>query len=336
MTTKWLMIETFGDAAPSIVGLGSAPRRFMPIERVLKSRDSLELVKRIIEEVSASPGRIDRRSADGQRRLIVEPLITFSGRLHGIHLWFGRSNETVPEHDPAGAWLFNLTAGKASGSVALLDLYGVPEDERHTEKAMAGAFTRLRTNHDESDALSKIVQSQPGTVHQAVWTVERDDGELRAAHFSCRMLKENDPETGQPQVILRGITQDIGPAVEVTSAPPPVVLEYRVLEAATNDGEYRAIVNLKTLQLIRWVGDAMPGLAWESVDDQVEPSIHPDDFHIALAMSEGLARGKTRGVIRFRQLSGAWKTYAVDATLMMLDQHTTAGLVMIREASSPE
>ena len=108
-----------------------------------------------------------------------------------------------------------------------------------------------------------------------------------------------------------------------------------MLEAATNDGEYRAIVNLKTLQLIRWVGDAMPGLAWESVDDQVEPSIHPDDFHIALAMSEGLARGKTRGVIRFRQLSGAWKTYAVDATLMMLDQHTTAGLVMIREANSP-
>ncbi|TSD40461.1 hypothetical protein FFI94_032700 [Rhodococcus sp. KBS0724] len=332
MAAKWLLIEIFGDAAPSIIGVGSTPRRFMALDKVLKGNGSFDTALSAIAEVAASLKQIDRTSADSGRRIIVKPLVTFGGRLHGVYFWAGRPDEQVPEPDPAGAWTFNLTEGKASGSDDLLDLYGVPASERHTEKAMAGAFTRLRTNHDEGEALSKIIHSKPGTIHQAVWTVERDDKELRAAHFSCRMLQETDPKDGRAQVILRGITQDIGPAQSVVSAPPPVVLEYRVLEAATNEGEHRAIVNLKTLRLIRWIGEPVSGLAWESVDDQIEPGMHPEDLPIALAMSEGLARGKTHGTLRFRQLSGEWQSYDVDASLMALDQHTTAGLVMIRAA----
>lgn len=333
MATKWLLIESIGGATPSIIGLGSTPRKFTPLDKFFKSKDSLDEVYSVIAAVMASPDRVDRVTADGRRRVVVEPLVTFSGRLHGMYLWTGGPDEVVPDRDPAGAWLFNLTASKASGSNDLLDLYGVPEDERHTEKAMAGAFTRLVTNRDEGEALSKIIHSAPGTIHQAVWTVRRDDDELRAAHFSCRMLEEIDPATSRSEVILRGITQDIGPAIDVAAAPPPVVLEYRVLEAATEEGEYRAIVNLKTLQLIRWVGDPMPDLAWESVDDQVKPGMHPEDLPVALEMSAGLARGKTQGTVRFRQLDGKWKACDVRATLMMLDQHTTAGLVMVRAAA---
>lgn len=94
-----------------------------------------------------------------------------------------------------------------------------------------------------------------------------------------------------------------------------MVLEYRVLKAATEEWEYRAIVNLKTLQLIRWVGDPMPDSAWESVDAyQVKPGMHPEDLPVALEMSAGLARGKTQGTVRFRQLDGKWKACDVRAT----------------------
>lgn len=334
VAAKWLLIETVGGATPSIVGMGSTPRKFTALDKFFKSKAALNEVRTVIVEAMASPATIDRVSDDGRRRTIVEPLLTFAGRMHGMYLWTGSPDEVVPKRDPAGAWLFNLTASKASGSNDLLDLYAVPENERHTEKAMAGAFTRLETNSDEAEALVKIIQSAPGTIHQAVWNVRRDDDELRAAHFSCRMLEEIDPESGRREVILRGITQDIGPSIDVSAAPPPIVLEHRVLEAVTEEGVHRAICNLRTFQLIRWMGPPLPDVAWEWVDDQPEPGMHPDDIALARAMSANLARGRSEGVLRFRKLDGEWQKCHVEARLMALDQHTTAGLVTVRAAAS--
>ncbi|WP_230597342.1 hypothetical protein [Rhodococcoides fascians] len=180
--------------------------------------------------------------------------------------------------------------------------------------------------------MAKIVQSAPGTTHQAVWTVRRDDGELRAAHFSCRMIAE-DGVSGT-DVILRGITHDIGPAGEINIAPPPTILEHRVLEASTKEGEYRALVNLRTLNLLRWYNsDPAPSICWENLPDEPVPAIHPDDVPVAKQMSNALARDRANGVLRFRTLDGNWKPMTIDAVLVSLDQHTTAALVTLTELS---
>ncbi|WP_322544875.1 hypothetical protein U2G91_02020 [Rhodococcoides fascians] len=178
--------------------------------------------------------------------------------------------------------------------------------------------------------MAKIVQSAPGTTHQAVWTVKTDDGELRAAHFSCRMIAEGG--VSGTEVILRGITHDIGPVGEINIAPPPTILEHRVLEASTKEGEYRALVNLRTLNLLRWYNsEPAPNICWENLPDEPIPAIHPDDVPIATQMSNALARERTNGVLRFRTLDGNWKPMTVDAVLVSLDQHTTAALVTLTE-----
>ncbi|OZC73925.1 hypothetical protein CH251_12390 [Rhodococcus sp. 06-462-5] len=330
MSNSWILIETFGDEEPSVIGVGSSPKSFVSPRQVLRSSASRNEALAAVTETLGTGAMVDRLSRDRYRRVLAEPLQTFAGRTHGAWVWLGRRDETPPPRDAAGAWHFNLTKSTASGSNDLLDLYRVPQNERETQRALAGAFTRLVTNRDESEAMAKIVQSAPGTTHQAVWTVRRDDGELRAAHFSCRMIAED--QAAGTEIILRGITHDIGPAGEITIAPPPTILEHRVLEASTKEGEYRALVNLRTLNLLRWYNsEPTPNICWENLPDEPVPAIHPDDVPIAKQMSNALARERTNGVLRFRTLDGRWKPMKVNAVLVSLDQHTTAALVTLTE-----
>ncbi|MDZ7914836.1 MAG: DUF5593 domain-containing protein [Rhodococcus sp. (in: high G+C Gram-positive bacteria)] len=330
MSNNWILIETFGGADAAVIGLGSSPKGFVPLRKIFRSAATRADAEAAIAEVLAAGCAVDRPSSDGLRRVLAEPLRTFADCIHGAWLWLGRHDETPPPRDAAGAWHFNLTKSTASGSNELLDLYRVPKEARETERALAGAFTRLVTNRDESAAMAKIVQSEPGTIHQAIWTVKRDDGELRAAHFSCRMLAES--VNGDDEVILRGITHDIGPSGEISTAPPPTMLEHRVLEASTRAGEFRALVNLRTLNLLRWYNsEPAPDLCWENLPDQPVPAIHPDDLPIAKRMSKALARERASGLLRFRALDGEWKAMRVDAVLVSLDQHTTAALVTLTD-----
>ncbi|MCX5046676.1 DUF5593 domain-containing protein [Aldersonia sp. NBC_00410] len=329
---SWILVETFGGAPPSVIGLGSAPKKYVPLGNLLRNGATLREVTGAVAESTETLQRVDRAAGDGRARVIAVPLVIGSGRSHGVHVWIGRRNTVPPVRDRAGAWQFNLTTSTSTRSGDLLDLYGVPRENWAAEHAIAGAFTRLVTNRDESEALAKIVRSRPGTEHQAVWTVRRDDGALRAAHFSCRMLEEINDE-GEPEILLRGITHDIGEAITTPAAPPPVVLEYSVIEASADDGEYRAIMNLRSLQLLRWMGPPMPGVAWERLAGEPEPQIHPDDLDVALSMSSGLATGRTHGRLRIRGLDGGWMWVEVRAALMALDQHTTAALVTVRAAT---
>ncbi|GAB0107266.1 DUF5628 domain-containing protein [Nocardia sp. JMUB6875] len=328
--TRWLLIETFGGGEPTVIGLGSAPRKFVPLSQIFRQRETLATIKGAIAATEAALAPVEIMSGDGRRRTLTHPLLITPERMHAVLVWSGPVDEQVPPRDPVGAWYFNLSTSKSTRSDDLLDLYGVAPENRAREHAIAGVFTRVITNSDESDALAKIVRSAPGTEHQAVWTVRRDDGALRAAHFSCRLLEEHDA-AGQSEVFFRGVTHDIGDATDVSAAPPPVILEHRVLDAAAEEGEFRAIVDLRTLRLLRWMGPAMPELAWQSLAGEPEPQIHPEDLDTAKSMSRNLAHQRTAGHLRLRALDGGWKRVHARAVLMALDQHTTAALVTIRE-----
>ncbi|WP_067542310.1 GAF domain-containing protein [Nocardia crassostreae] len=328
--TRWLLIETFGGGEPTVIGLGSAPRKFVPLTQMFRHRETLATIRGALAETAGALAPSEFVSEDGRRRTVTVPRLITPDRMHAVLVWSGPVDEEIPPRDPVGAWYFNLATSKSTRSDELLDLYGVAPEQRAREHAIAGVFTRVITNSDESDALAKVVRSAPGTEHQAVWTVRRDDGALRAAHFSCRMLEERNA-AGESEVLLRGVTHDIGDATDISAAPPPVILEHRVLDAAAADGEYRAIVDLRTLRLLRWMGPAMPEIAWQSLRGEPEPEIHPDDLARAKTMSRNLAHTRTAGLLRLRTLAGDWKLVHARTALMALDQYTTAALVTIRE-----
>lgn len=328
---KWILVECFSGTPGKVIAFGATPKSFVPLSNILRNPLSLADAEAALAQASRTCALVAHVSADGRRSVRAEPLLITPGRAHAVRLWIGPVAEPLPEREPVGAWYFNLTTSRSVRSVDLLDLYGVAPEDREAELAIAGAFTRLVTNRDESEALAKIVNSAPGTEHQAVWTVRRDDDALRAGHFACRIILEVDAD-GRREVLFRGVTQDIGAATAVPAAPPPMILEYRLLEASTAPGEYRAIVNLRSLQLIRWIGPPMPGIAWAGLPGQASPQIHPDDLAVAQEMSRELARHRTDGIVRLRRIDGGWQPVRVRAALMALDQHTTAGLATVTAA----
>jgi hypothetical protein len=333
---NWLLIETFGGGRrePTVIAVGSTPKRMVPLRSVLGRGRYLEDVRALVARVVVVGKSIRTTSTDGQRQLIGDPIISFAGLVHGVYVWVGLGGELPPRRDLAGAWYFNLTTNVIGGSDELLDLYGEAPENRRTERSTAEAFGRLVTNADESAALAMLVHSQPGEEHQATWTVRRDDGVLRAANFAGRTVAQEN--AGRMEVVLRGITHDIGPAESTPTAPPPipVLLAQQVLAAEARPGRWRAIVNLRTLTLVKWIDEPMPGIAWER-DSPYRPGIHRRDLGAAGRMSDALATsGHVEHVLRLRSTDGGWLRVTVTANLMLLDQHTTAALVTLASLDS--
>jgi PAS domain-containing protein len=331
----WLLIETFGPStqAPTLIGFGTAARQGVALRNVVRNERALRLVLEAVARARHLT-EADDRVLDG-RRCVVQPLRTFHGTLHGAHVWIDAEQEPVPPRPPAGAWQFNLTTDKISGSPELLDLYGVPESERKTERSTAEAFGRLITNVDESAALAKIVRAEPGTEHRATWTVRRDDGQLRAAHFSCRALAEQDGAARH--VVLRGITHDLGPAASTPGAPPPAVLAQRLLAGLGDAGTSRALVNTRTHRVIRWVeNDRAPSwMAWQhEATDPVDHWIHPEDRPVLDRLVAAATGGAATATVRFRTTVRGWRGVPTTVHRVELDESTAAALVVLQHSAA--
>lgn len=317
---EWCLVETFGLKSPTLIGLGSRPRNMVPLDKFFaRNHTSLATARAALAHVTAGGEPFDATTSNG-RRCIARPLSAYDGRVNGAWLWLGGTDESEPSHDLAGAWYFNLTTFEVAGSDELLDLYHQPQEERRTKRAMGEAFTRLTAGPDASDALAKIVRSQPGSEHQAIWTVTCDDGDRRAAHFSCRALLHATP--GGPQIVLHGITQDLGPADDVPQAPHVAVLERRVLDAAARPGTHRAIVDVRTGHIIQWVDSPPLTIDWAVPGVDV---FHPDDVERVRELNR-LVDGAVTASLRLRGTYAEWIIVHVTSQPMLLDNSTTAAL----------
>ena len=330
---RWLLVETFSgaDRDPTVIALGQAAKRMTPLAAVIGRGGYLPAVLAVIKEAAATGKPFRGKTRDRRRHLIAEPLVSYAGDVNGVYVYFGPAAEEVPPRATAGAWYFNRTTGKTGGSDELLDLYGMAEDDRKTERLTAEAFTRLRPAPDEAEALALLVHAQPGEEFKGErWGVRRDDGEWRTVSLWCRAV-EAAGDGGRPEVVVRGITQDTGPATVSPRGPVTVTVAQRVLMAEREPGKHRAIVDLRSLTLLRWLepDPPMPGIAWEN-DAPYPPAIHREDLQRAVDMARRLATAeRVEGILRLRGTEGGWVPVAVSAVLMVLPSQATAGLVTL-------
>lgn len=333
MTERWLLVETFGGEGrePTVIALGQVPKRMLPLESVLGRGGYIHPVRAMINQVAATRQPFRGMTRDGRRQLIADPLISFAGVVNGVYAWAGPAGQEPPPRAKAGAWYFNRTTGLVGGSDELLDLYGVAPQDRRKVRQTAEAFTRLLPGADEPQALALLVRAEPGTEYQGKnWTVRRDDGELRAVTLACRVIAEI-RDDGRTEVVVRGITQELGPAAATPAAPRParVALAQRVIMAERQPGRHRAVVDLRTLGVLRWIDEPPPGVAWEA-NGAYRPAIHRADLRTAVQMSRLLAdEDRVEETLRVRGAGGGWVSVRVTAALMLLDQHTTAALVTV-------
>ncbi|AHH21463.1 hypothetical protein NONO_c66960 [Nocardia nova SH22a] len=204
----------------------------------------------------------------------------------------------------------------------------IPPEFRGQPRSLAAMFAQVTTDARESLAIKRIVLAEPGTTHQGIWTVSRRDGSEFRSHFSCRIFAEARP--GEPdRRVARGISQEV--AMPRRGEPEPIVLlEHKLLESSTRPGEFRALINLQNLRLIRWVhGSAVPErIAWQGGAGEPEPMVHPEDRRVMIDMAKGLDRSSTAGTLRVRGVDGDWIRIDATANLVALERDVTAALVM--------
>jgi hypothetical protein len=333
MTERWLLIEAFSgpERVPTVISFGAEPKHMKSLASVIGRGGYHPAVRAMIDEVAATGEPFRGKTRDGRRHLIADPLASYRGDVHGVYAWYGPREQEPPPRPLAGAWHFNLTTGETGGSDDLLTLYGQSEDDRRQRRLTAEAFTRLIPAPDEGGVLALIVAGEPGSSHMGRrWTVVRDDGEHRLVNFWCRVVAEPQ-DSGQAQRVVRGITQEIGPVPTVPAEPPPLTIAQRVVAAEFRPGHHRAIVDHGALALVKWLDPPMPGIAWE-MGGPHQPAIHRADLRAARQMSGQLAtQDGVEGVLRFRTTEGGWQEVRVTASLMLLDQHTTAALVTLSD-----
>ncbi|KZM71617.1 hypothetical protein AWN90_02515 [Nocardia terpenica] len=321
---QWLLIETFDDELDgnyTIVDWGGHPKEFLPLDKAVKGaapkiRQAVNLVARSHEPLSAT---------GAGRRVEVYPHFV-GDRLHAVQVWSGTEDQIPPDRPLAGSWDINLTTLTALGSPEWAELADIPVDERGQERSLANMFAQVQTDERELRAMKRIIEAVPGSTHQGIWTVYRPDGRTFRSHFSCRIYEQ--PADGQLHRVARGVSQTV--ATGGDGRPEPLVLlEHRLLEADVPTGEYRALINLSNLRLIRWVhGSPIPDrISWRHVDGEPAPEIHPDDRRTMIEMAKGLAKSSTTGRLRVRGVDGSWIPIIARASLVAIDQETTAGLV---------
>lgn len=235
----WLLIEQFGQMPePTVIAKGQTPKRFLPLERVVRSRTHRMVILTALESMAANatPSRIDFEQA-GTRYLLI-PLTDFSGYTAAVLVHYGEVDSVPPSPPECAAWHFNATQGTASGSSELLDLYDVAAEQRQTERPLYEAFHRLVSQDHE--AMAKLMAKRPGVTHQAFETVETDAGERWIAHYSCRFVQVDDGD-----VILHGVTRRMGGWEPGTPAPDPQTLTSQ-LSSVSPVGFYRLIVDPET------------------------------------------------------------------------------------------
>lgn len=334
-TPEWILFETFGSASPTIIYMNRRIDKFAPVKDRIKARGAAESVRAVWSELAAGRDEIHAEAGD---RSVHAHALRVDGQLHGFWYWSGRS--TPPQRPRAGAWWINLTTLMALGSPEWAEMAQIPEDQRGAPRSVGAMFGQVSIDEKQAVAMKKIISGAAGTVHQGVWTVNREDDSGWLASFWCRILEERGESSDETERIARGLSVDTGDVPkELPSAEPLVVLEHRLLEATRDPGTYRALLNVSSLRLIRWVGEddaAPPEIAWMGASNEPKPEIHHEDRARMWEMVEELRTSSPRAQLRVRGLHKPWITIDVLARLVAIDQETTAVLAEIQILDTAE
>ncbi|MQY24356.1 GAF domain-containing protein [Nocardia macrotermitis] len=336
MAGGWLLIETLDHSVPSVIAQGSAVKNMVPVETFFKRSKAKSELLALISRVctTAEPERI---TLPGNRFAVTEAICNDWGQVHGLWLRIIEEDEQPLAHDRAWAFVWNLTRGRVTRSKGLAP-EGSPEEQDRREWSIAEAFNILETGSDASETLVKIINADPGTIHQTTWPQKRPDGTLHDVNFAVRILLDHVPgRSGADDRILRGISHDLGEANNHDDPESPIMLAELVAATSADPGEYRAIVDVHSLRLLRWYGEPSPELVWEYEDLRRlgQPPIHPEDNSVVERMQRELDTGRAVGQVRFMTKSGNYQPFDLLAKLIVLNRSTTAALVTFRKPLRP-
>ena len=330
MALDWLLVDTLA-ADPVIVAQGHRLRRFVPTAVFLRRNPHRRDIEHAISKTAAAHTGSTRRIEHDSTIIRTEPVIMTDGRVHGVQVWAGPPSTPCPPRPAIGAVVWDLTTGVASDTRQALVNAGIDPKERLEGRTFAEDLQISDIHPEEGTALALAVNCKPGQTYCGTWDVTaRSDGTPIRVGFISRAVVES-RDDGADRLVIRAMNWR---APLESDGAAPGDLARQILRGMTADGVYRALLDLGTWRLLKWLDPPCPHFDWRG-EHADRPLIHPADHRALQTMTQQFAAGPAYGVLRLRSSHG-WTPMHITVRRIALADGVFAGLVSARLATSLE
>jgi hypothetical protein len=332
MTHDWLLVETLG-AEPAVVAYGRSTKNLVPISAYLRRNPNLMAIQTAIGETVRAGQPLSSITPKHDRVIRTEVVRMTDGRIHGVHVWVGPPDEDPPERALPGPVTWDLTHEIATDTRESLINRG---RDLSVEKAEAGAFVDELPERPftsvEAQVLAAAVKAEPGRSFCGTWDVTGHLGNTITLGYVGRVLAENE-DGGPDALICRAMNW---PSERDETTISTADLSQPLLETGAEPGVYRALVDLRTWKLLRWLEEPCPLYDWHPQEGG-ESFTHPGDGPAIERMAKDFERGMPASqVLRLRAVGGGWTPVNVTAQIVELEQGTHAGMLSMRLPTDEE
>lgn len=324
MTDDWLLVETLG-AEPAVVAQGQQTQGMVPISTFLRRNSSLMAIQSAIGETVRAGLPLTSITPKSDRVIRTEVVQMTDGRIHGVHVWVGAPNADPPDRMIPGPLKWDLTGGIATDTMESLANSGLnPAAEATHGRAFADDLQTRKLNPSEARVISAVIKPKPGQTFTSTWEMTDFRGRPITVGFCARVLNEPD-EDGHDRLVCRAMNWR---GVRDHSSATPLDRAQQIAGGPPVPGVYRAMVDLNSWKLIKWIGEPCPLFDWSA--DASSELVHPDEIAEMAAMTVEFGSGPTSRVLRLRANDGGWVPIHVTAHRLQVDADTFTGLLSLR------
>lgn len=331
MTHDWLLVETLG-AEPAVVAQGQHTKNLVPISAFLRRNPNLMAIQTAINETVQAGKALSSLTPKSDRVIRTEVVQMTDGRIHGVHVWIGPLDQDPPDRVLPGPLKWDLTDGVATDTPESLMNSGLdPTTEATQGRAFAEDLPTRNLNPDEARVLAVAIKPEAGRTFCSTWDVTDYKGKQITVGFAARVLQEVDG-AGRDRLICRAMNW------RGVSDTPPVRSEdlgQRILNGLAQPGVHRALVDLGSWKLLKWLDEPCPFFDWHARAAGMS-IVHPDDEDEMNSMTTDFGDGSASRVLRLRALDGGWTPIHVTAHRVEIAADTYAGLLSLRLPTDDE
>lgn len=330
MPHDWLLVETLGDE-PAVVAQGCQLRNLVPITAFLRRNPRLAAIRTAIAESVETGQSLASITPKKDRVIRTEPVRMSDGRVHGVHVWSGPADTEPPERPIPGPLKWDFTLGVATDTrESLMNNGKNPDVEATHNRAFAENWPSRVLKPNESKILARAIKAEPGQTLCTAWDGSDWQGNPITVGFVARHLMEPGDD-GRDHLVGRGMNW----RVKRESAPDSGDrLAEQILSGLAQPGVHRALVDLKSWTLLKWLDEPCPFYDWHSKADS--PRVHPDDEPLMRSMTTEFEHGATARVLRLPGHGGTWVPVHVTVSRVELEAETYAGLISLRLPTEAE
>ncbi|WP_167097140.1 PAS domain-containing protein [Mycobacterium sp. DL592] len=321
MNHDWLLVETLG-SEPVVVAQGRQMKNLVPITAFLRRNPHLAAIQTAISETVSTGTSLASITPKSDRVIRTEAVQMTDGKVHGVHVWIGPADAEPPERPIPGPLKWDMTTGEATDTVESLTNAGMdPSEERTHGRAFVEDLPSRDLNRDEARVLALAVDPGPGRTYCTSWDFTDKLGGRRRVGFVARTAMEP-AEDGTEHLIARAmnLVGELDP-----SDAPTDLLAQRILKGLSQPGVYRAIVDLGSWNLLKWLDDPCPHYDWRQ-----GVQFHPADKGLLEPMAKEFESGSTSRVLRLPGVEEGWVPMHVSVNRVELDNGIFAGLITLR------